>query len=447
MGRRLLLSLGACGLLAGCQWLEPVEISDRAHVGVECAECHTGARADRGLGASDVDGCTAAGCHSDGGPGRAELLTPGFAHRDHGGDSVSVATGCAGCHAHTAGGEPLTASMTSCSLCHISDAASGNAAECRLCHADPEHVALTTQGVAIPHRDVPRIDGGCIRCHYDVSPVPVEVSVLSCGTCHQDTDAAVAEAGSRDPHPDHTGVACGSCHQDEPHEVRAISSAVALECGDCHARIHDVEPSPEWPGTATCNACHEAVHAPQQALFLGMVPGVAGSRPSDKFMDGLSCRSCHVASPAQDPEEALNGSADGCVGCHRSEYGEVLDWWIEGADRRLATVRRAVERGAQRLEASGAAGPRLDSAQIALRAVEEGGPVHNLPLAHDLLVRAQRQVEQAYRDGGAAPPATTDLGSTPSMGLCTYCHYRTDDAWAFQEMSGEFHREAMRRTR
>jgi hypothetical protein len=84
---------------------------------------------------------------------------------------------------------------------------------------------------------------------------------------------------------------------------------------------------------------------------------------------------------------------------------------------------------------------------VALVAVEEGQAVHNLPLAHELLTRAQDQLAQAYRDGGAAPPGAFDLGPAPRMGLYTYCHYRTADEWAFQEMSGEFHREALRRTR
>ncbi len=447
MGRRLLLTLAAAGLLSGCEWLEPVELQDTAHVGVECVDCHTGPSAGRAVGASSAEGCTAAGCHGDGGPGRAELLSVSFAHRDHGGDSVSVTAGCAGCHTHPAGGAPLTVSMASCSLCHISDTANGDAAECRLCHADPEHVALTSQGVAIPHRDVPRIDGGCARCHYDVSPVPVQVSILSCGRCHQNPDSILTETGGEDMHPDHTGVACTSCHDDQPHEVRALSSAVALECGDCHQAVHDVEPSPEWPGTPTCNACHQQVHAPQQALLLGMVAGIPGSRPSEKFMGGLSCRSCHVASSSHDPEASLNGSVDGCVGCHRTEYGEVLDWWVEGSSTRVASVRRVVDRGVQRLEGNLAAAPRLDSAVAALTAVEEGDPVHNLPLSHDLLQRAQDQLAKAYRDGGGTPPAMTDLGSPPRMGLCTYCHYRTLDEWDFQEMSGEFHREALRRTR
>jgi hypothetical protein len=106
-----------------------------------------------------------------------------------------------------------------------------------------------------------------------------------------------------------------------------------------------------------------------------------------------------------------------------------------------------LDRATQRWAETAAARPRLDSALVALAAVEEGDPVHNLPLAHELLSRAQDQIAQAYRDSGATPPGAVDLGPPPRMGLCTYCHYRTDDEWAFQEMSGEFHREALRRGR
>ncbi|MEJ2539226.1 MAG: cytochrome c3 family protein [Gemmatimonadota bacterium] len=445
MGRRLLLSLGAVVALSGCTAVDAVQVTDQAHRGVECADCHTGPRADAEMASAPTEGCTASGCHEDRGPGQAEIREVSFEHRDHGGDSVAVVSGCAGCHTHAEGGAPLQVSMASCSLCHISDAAKGNAAECRLCHTAPEQVTRTSQEVAIPHREVPWIDGGCVRCHYDVSPVAVQVSILSCATCHQDPDSVASESAGTDPHPDHTGVACTSCHQEQTHRIERMSTAVVLQCGDCHADVHGVEPTPAWPGTSTCNACHARVHAPEQALLLGMVAQVPGSSPSAKFLDGLSCRSCHVPPASHDPTESVDGSEAGCVGCHRTEYGQVLEWWRDGAQARITPVRRALDRAETRLEGNAAARPRLDSATVALTAVEEGNPVHNLSLAHGLLERAQTQISQAYRDAGTGAPAPVELGPRPSIGLCTYCHYLPDDPWVFQEMSGDFHREALRR--
>ena len=467
MGRTLFLTalVLAVTALTGCgDAAIGSAVAEGGHRGVACAACHEfvdgrAVPSEYGLGALLADPdiqnnttvpsatCSVSGCHDDGRPERVAELALTVAHPTHWADSLAMEVGCVACHTHQDGGAPLDVARGSCSLCHISEAAEGNAGECRLCHTEPNHVAFTSQNVAIPHQDVPSLDGGCVRCHYDVSPVPVEVSVLACADCHESADSLARASASVDPHLDHTEIGCARCHQDQGHEVRALSSAVALECGDCHGEIHGVEPEPTWPGTETCNACHGEIHAPEQALLLGMVAGVPGSRPSEKFMDGLSCRSCHVASPAHDPQASLNGSVDGCVGCHRAEYGEVLDWWVEGSSTRVASVRRVVDRAVERLAGNAAAAPRLDSALAALTAVEEGGAVHNLPLSHELLQRAQDQLAQAYRDGGGTAPAMTDLGSEPRMGLCTYCHYRSDDEWAFQEMSGEFHREALRRTR
>ena len=67
----------------------------------------------------------------------------------------------------------------------------------------------------------------------------------------------------------------------------------------------------------------------------------------------------------------------------------------------------------------------------------------NLHLAHRLLVQASDQINQAYLDATRSPPAPPELGRDPRMGLCSYCHYRLNDPWLFEEMSGDFHREVL----
>ena len=42
-----------------------------------------------------------------------------------------------------------------------------------------------------------------------------------------------------------------------------------------------------------------------------------------------------------------------------------------------------------------------------------------------------------------APPAPPALGRSPRQGLCSYCHYRTDEPGLSESMSDAFHREVM----
>jgi len=446
MGRRLLLScLCAAAFAGGCDRPDSARprSPDDPHRDVACADCHSGVLVEADRAATPQAACTASGCHAEGGPRSVSLRSITFLHRNHGADSV-VATACAGCHTHPSGLEPLTATVEPCALCHLSEQSAGNAGECRLCHTTLDHVAETSQGLALPHQGLPWVDGGCVRCHYDVTEAPVAVPLARCTACHADTERVVAQGIGEDLHQSHTGVGCLSCHEGTGHRIRAMSSAVRLECSQCHAEVHGVEPIPAWPGTGTCNACHDGIHREQQALVLGMVPGVGSPFPSDKFLDGLTCRSCHLPLPGDDPRVAVEGNADGCRSCHRTEYGEVLEWWQDGADARTDRVDAALARARTALRGVAAAQPALDTAALMVAAVRDGGAAHNLRLSHRLLVDAGDRITTAYGAAGRTAPQPPALGREPSMGLCSYCHYRLDDPWVFREMSGEFHRDVLR---
>ena len=203
--------------------------------------------------------------------------------------------------------------------------------------------------------------------------------------------------------------------------------------------------TPGFPGTAACNECHEGTHQAQQRMVLGMLPDVATPHPSAKFMDGLTCASCHISPLRGDPAVPVTGAEQGCVGCHRSEFDQVLEWWKQGSRDRLRLVDASLERARTALAGSAVAAPRLDTAGVLLQTTREGGAVHNLQLSHQLLVEASDQVHQAYLDAGRSPPPPPELGREPRMGLCSYCHYRLNDPWLFEELSGAFHRQVLLR--
>lgn len=462
MGRRILLIGTGLLLLAvpGCSLTEAPQAAREGadpHAGYNCAACHeftlgseTRLAAERLVSADSITvrvpaseaRCSNSGCHEDGGPREVSFRSVTFDHRNHGGDTMVVMS-CAGCHGHDRGGQPLTASVDPCSLCHLSEQSAGNAGECRVCHTSLEHAGATSQGISVPHEGLPWVEGGCVRCHYDVTTAPTEVSILACRACHEDS-AVVARGIGEDLHGSHAGVGCTSCHQGEAHRIQAMSTAIALDCGQCHREVHAVTVSSAFPGAGTCNDCHAGTHTAQQRMVLGLLPGVQAPEPSEKFLDGLTCRSCHLAGTRFDAATPVEGTGAACEQCHRSEYRSVLRWWNEGSRDRLRQVRNALGRAEDALGSAPQAMVRLDSARVLVSLVEEGGAVHNLHLAHRLLVQASDQINQAYLDATRSPPAPPELGREPRMGLCSYCHYRLNDPWLFEEMSGDFHREVLR---
>src|SRR5690606_32656438 len=125
---------------------------DGAHAGLPCARCHDGATLARGTRAVSDDGCL--DCHDDGGAQTVSLGTTTLEHRNHGGANA-LAAGCASCHMHQTGELELAVTTTGCALCHAASLDGSTADGCRLCHENPGHVALTSQGVPVMHSELP----------------------------------------------------------------------------------------------------------------------------------------------------------------------------------------------------------------------------------------------------------------------------------------------------
>jgi hypothetical protein len=450
MGRALLM-LCAAALIAACaqEDVTTAHVATGAageamrpdpHAALPCAACHTGALAGTRVAAVPRETCATAGCHQEGGPAVVSTKTATFPHRDHARDG-EVSLSCAGCHTHAEGREPLRVSVDACALCHLTDIGEGQTHECRLCHQQPQHVALTSQGMPIPHSALPWIETGCVRCHYDVSAPPTRVATARCVACHGRDEAIMARGIATNLHPAHTAVTCTACHEGDTHRVRAMSSAVQLVCADCHTREHNVVLGGEWRDDATCNGCHETVHQPQQRLLLGMLPGEPAS-PSSKFIAGMTCRSCHIRTAGTAPgDAAIRGQAEACSSCHRTEYRRVLRWWLEGTHSRTAAMSGFVARAANDLRGADNDSARalVDAAVATVRLVEEAGGQHNLELSDRIFRDAVARVNRAYALAGRVPPTAPALGSPAHGGTCSYCHYSPNDPWDFRRMSAEFH--------
>jgi len=444
MGRPPLLAILAAAVAACTRPATPPAGMD-AHATLACAKCHQGSTSDRPLASVPPEACTASGCHDRGVASVTMLASVPFDHRRHA-EEGGVAAGCAGCHVHEDGNDPLVAGPGTCGLCHADELTGDRPEGCRVCHAAPSHVGMTSQGVAVPHEGLPWIEGGCLRCHYQVATPVQHVDLARCTTCHADVAAAASSGVGEDLHPAHVGSACVACHAEDEHRIEAMSSAVDLVCTHCHAQAHGVELASSGVASRTCDGCHRESHRDPQRLLLGIVPlGTAAAAPSDHFMDGLTCRSCHADEPS-DPAVGRGASGRACATCHRSEYATILTWWQEGVRERVALVERYLaepDAATATLDPASPARTAVLHARELVELIRRGGGSHNLSLTHRMLEEALRSASEAERLAGRVPPATPSLGRAPRQGLCSYCHYRLDEPGLSDRMDDAFHRAVM----
>lgn len=461
MGRFLLTTFAFATLLACTQGTGSSASQEKAtgparsaatvvnpHGELACAACHQGTRAARGRAAVPARACTASGCHADGGPKDVHIATTTIQHLDHG-NNGAIQSSCTGCHVHDNGDEPLRTSVDACALCHLSQVQSSNAQDCRLCHRHPSNVELTSQGVPIPHASLPWIETGCVRCHYDVAKAPVAVPMSRCSRCHTDLTQLTRQGIGRDLHPAHTGIMCTACHDSGTHTVQAMSSAVDLACSNCHQVVHGRRFTRAWNPSSTCDACHGSVHRVEQELFLGVLPGAQEALPSNHFLVGLTCRSCHVAPAGQPSDKPVRATAQACTGCHLVQYGTVLAWWRQGLEQKEKQASDYVRAARRALTAanSDSADALLGSADAMLSLVQRAGGEHNLELADRAFRESVQRARAAYGLVGKPAPTPPNFGTEPHAGLCSYCHYRSNEPWDFSRMSEAFHAKVMEQVR
>lgn len=439
MGRHALLILLPAVLLFGCEHQAPPAKGPNPHANLACSECHEGGLADAPMAAVPSRACTRSGCHSPDVPDKVTLATVTFTHRHHGQGQVAI--GCAGCHSHTSGSQPIPAKGNTCGLCHQKELSAGRGADCRVCHQSPNHTGMTSQGVAVPHQGLPWIEGGCLRCHYEVTKPVHSVPLERCRACHADVSAVAKEGIGEDLHPSHTGVACVSCHEADSHRIEAMSSAVDLVCSSCHAQEHGITVKGGPLNSASCDACHSTVHQAPQRLLLGITTfGTGEAMPAPHFMDGLTCRSCHRA------QDGGKATAQACVACHRPEFARVLGWWTEGIRQRMTLVRRYLAGADAAIAGRSDKDPAVKAVERGrseLDLIARGDGVHNIPLTHQLFQDALAEAAQAYRDVGRQPPTPPYLGNVPRRGICSFCHYKLPGPHFSQSMPDAFHREVL----
>lgn len=408
------------------------------HTALACMDCHVGEVGEAGRASVPEHTCGRGACHDGDAEGVVRLGAVGLTHEGHGGDGVDL--GCVACHAHREGTYALEPRLGTCSLCHMNEMSGARSEDCRACHGVLEHRGETSQGVSVDHGALPWIEDRCVRCHYDVSPPTRAVDPGRCFGCHARPPGREAYD---EIHLGHAGFTCTACHEPDAHRIREMSSSVDLVCADCHALPHAV--AAPWRGQErACGGCHTGAHADQQRMVLGLGFEDVAPVPSEKFLSGLTCRSCHAPVEAQ-RSSAGRTDAAACTACHPEEYGRVLTWWRNGVALRVRSA-RAFAAGVGRMTGP-VSSPELARATALLDFVERGRGVHNLALTHRLVQRAVGLTAGVSATLGPRAPSAPSLGLAPDTNACARCHYdlRFDVSRPGTEMSDRFHREVTTR--
>lgn len=356
----------------------------------------------------------------------------GFQHLRHP-DGRGGVVPCASCHTHGPDSLQLAAGTAACALCHSAAISGRSDSGCTMCHPNPRHTRSTSQGVQLPHATLQNARVPCTRCHYRLSSGTTSVSPNRCASCHQPREVArTGQLSADSSHAAHRDIACTTCHERITHRVVAMSAAVNLECLTCHSLLHSPSvPAADSAPDSSCGNCHRGVHAEEQRLVLGLLPGDS-MRPSSMFMGGVTCRSCHITAnrPAPPPGRSLRGTPAACTGCHGGAWNDILGRWRRGYARRRAMIAGYLNAADSSLgpHAAPAARASLNEARGLLDFVDRAGPLHNLPISDRLMRRTLALASQAYRASGRTPPPPPSLGPPVLEGTCLSCHYGVEEA-------------------
>ncbi len=398
------------------------------HDDLSCQDCHL-APGDQPIGPAPSSLCVACHVQSD----LTDTVAVGevrFAHLTHADLEPGLDLSCNACHVHQADREPLTIAGGGCYLCHAdlpaeatdSAEATLQADGCDDCHREPDHVGVTSNGIAINHAAVIERDVSCLQCHYDVVDGSGATTRSGCENCHgrsvptfsNETLAAHSVASAaHDSHLTAQGaVACSRCHTPIVHRAAAVASAVALECEGCHTEEH----------------ADSLDHQLQQLFYTGLVPETPVQKPDAMFLARVGCKGCHEGTPADadiPPDERLASINQACLECHGDPYGSLLDLWHRAMEERMSVVSAFVTTAdtAVRTQGSSQAVSLVDQALAHVQLVSEAKGLHNIPAAHTLLRTALDDATNAYRTAGIDPPSGPALGPDPTETSCARCHY------------------------
>jgi len=319
---------------------------------------------------------------------------------------------CTSCHSQIVQGQHLTVTESTCFLCHFKDRPPGDPiAGCTGCHPSPPRV-VSPAGFVVEHGEYVRDLVSCTSCHNNITTGTGGADRSRCLICHNEPERLDKFNDTDMMHRVHIAehnVECAQCHLEIQHRVVSNAESFDLDCRGCHQQTHDN----------------------QRKLYAGIGGMGTSPMPSSMYLANVSCTGCHELTGTIRGHEkvALAGEAS-CMSCHGTRYANILPGWKQEMDRKTARV-GSIVRQARAAAAGSRIGSTVDSLLNAaaenLSLVENGGGVHNIAFADELLRQTVEFVRSAVRAGSLPYTVpTVDLGPSVTGNQCMQCHLGTE---------------------
>ncbi|MGE5848850.1 MAG: cytochrome c3 family protein [Candidatus Methylomirabilota bacterium] len=303
---------------------------------------------------------------------------------------------CTSCHSQIVVGTHIEVTETTCFLCHFKGQRGAREVHpiggCPLCHLPPQGDIQLAGGAVFNHKNfVDERGTQCQKCHLDAIQGDGVAPRERCFTCHN-------EPQKLSKYEDHEFL----------HDFHVAQHNI--ECSRCHTEItHRIQTRKE-PLAVGCDACHEAKHSGQRAMYLGVGGKGSPSIPSHMYTARVDCVACHLTPKAEDIHRAqftgrtFEASEAACVSCHGKLYAGMLDTWKRTMDTmlvdlkpKLEAARKAVAEPVKDSKALVQAKRQLAEAEYNYDFVKNGKGVHNIFYAADLLQGVNSRANQALK--------------------------------------------------
>lgn len=304
---------------------------------------------------------------------------------------------CTSCHGMLVQGHHMSASTTTCFLCHFKDTHfNEGVGACTRCHQIPEEKFDLGGGIEFSHELAYEKGVDCRNCHGDLIRGNGEVASEKCRVCHnREEDIQKLD--------DHKLM----------HQLHVTAHKV--ECFDCHQPIeHSLGPEKLVHAASDCDSCHPNHHREQ----VDMLQGLGGKSLSDQAATMLAtrveCKSCHRVMEASPTGVLWKASADVCTTCHSSTAVEQLQSYVRDLDTSLAEIEAAVEVVQSAIDTTDMTPGRAAELEAELGKVKDdlsflkiGNGIHNIHYATTLASALRDELATLCLDLGIPEPKIT----------------------------------------
>jgi nitrate/TMAO reductase-like tetraheme cytochrome c subunit len=304
-----------------------------------------------------------------------------FSHKNHLNEQKRGKTlKCTSCHSQVVQGTHIEVTEATCFNCHFKKSDDpehkyDKLADCKTCHNLESKPKTVLANLRYDHTNVVANKFNCGDCHSQVVRGKGEVGKERCYQCHFESDRLEKFDDIEFIHSTHIkkhSMKCFTCHNQIEHKV------------------FEMDPS-EPPD---CQGCHTNAHSSTVSLFTGQNGFAVEKSPSAMFLNGISCRGCHIfhEMDKMDITTSKSGSKS-CEKCHGKGYDKLIMQWKEGTQKRLITI-NAIHKTVKSIISSSSSKNKSQAEELLMQAehniriVEIGKSVHNIQFADKLLIAA-----------------------------------------------------------